>query len=291
MKSGASIAEVDTSAALILSLVSTVVLAALHLLAPRIRKLPLVPERVTASFAGGVAVAYVFLHLIPELGRGSLELRELFGETAQPSALVELGIFVVALVGLVIFYGLERLARRSRVERAGRMEGGRPTRGAGSQRVFYVHLGAFALYNAVITYTLPLNYRTGVAFAVLFTVAMGLHFVLSDRGLEENYGELFDRWPPRLLLAAALAGGWLLAWLFAPTSSITVSLLIAFLAGGVLMNVFKEEIPSGRGGSFGWFMVGTTVYAVLLLGVTVLEQTGGGEQSASALGGSATHNG
>ena len=45
----------------------TAVLAILHLAAPRIRHLPFVPERNMSSFAGGLAVAYVFLHLLPEL--------------------------------------------------------------------------------------------------------------------------------------------------------------------------------------------------------------------------------
>ena len=47
------------------SLFIAVLLAALHLSAPGIRKLPLVPERATGSFAGGLAVTYVFLHLLP----------------------------------------------------------------------------------------------------------------------------------------------------------------------------------------------------------------------------------
>jgi len=34
----------------------------------------------TASFAGGLAVSYLFLHLIPEVARGNEHLRELFGE-------------------------------------------------------------------------------------------------------------------------------------------------------------------------------------------------------------------
>ncbi|MEX5262297.1 hypothetical protein [Kocuria sp. CPCC 205263] len=48
----------------------TVVLAGLHLAAPHIRKLPFVPERYMGSFAGGLAVAYVFLHLLPEIAAG-----------------------------------------------------------------------------------------------------------------------------------------------------------------------------------------------------------------------------
>lgn len=46
---------------------AAVALAALHLAAPRIRALPLVPEKRMASFAGGLAVSYVFLHLLPEI--------------------------------------------------------------------------------------------------------------------------------------------------------------------------------------------------------------------------------
>lgn len=294
---------VDTGTAVMLALASTVVLIALHLLARRIRSLPLVPEQVTASFAGGLAVAYVFLHLLPEIARGNEELRELFGETGGPSALLELGIFIVALTGFLVFYALERLAERSRehatvaagrpVEHArggpwGRSDGESgdgsphsasvPEPGTGNKGVFWVHLASFAVYNALIAYTLPLNYRTNVPFAVLFTVAMGLHFVLSDRGLEEHYGKSFDRWPPRLLLAAALVVGWVLASLFAPTRSVTVSLLTAFLAGSILLNVFKEEIPSTRRSSLRWFTIGLVTYSLLLLGVTLLE--GEGEEAA-----------
>ena len=261
MKESALVGGVDTSTALVLALLSTLALAALHQLVPSIRKLPLVPEHAAASFAGGLAVSYVFLHLLPEVAYGHSELRERFDE-GPISPLAELGIFLVALTGFCVFYGLEILAQRvSTDERTGARQGG----------VFWVHLGAFALYNAIITYTLSSTYRTGVAFALLFTIAMGLHFVLSDRGLEEHYGRRFDRRLPRLVLLAGLLLGWLLSALFAPTRSVTVSVLTAFLAGSVLLNVFKEEIPSARRSSFRWFLTGLLGYAALLTTVTALE--------------------
>ena len=282
----------DTTTAVILALVSTAVLIALHLLAPRIRRLPFVPESVTASFAGGLAVSYVFLHLLPEVARGNERLRELFGEEGEPSPLLELGIFIVALVGFLLFYSLERFAENSRAKApdAGHRDTGSrsehgPGAGSANRRMFWIHLSSFGVYNGLIAYSLPLNYRTNTWFAVLFTVAMGLHFVLSDRGLEEHYGKRFDRWTPRLFLAGALLAGWLLATLFAPTRSVTVSVLTAFLAGSILLNVFKEEIPSTRRSSLLWFTIGLTVYAALLVGVTILEGAGegGGESSAAAV--------
>lgn len=49
-----------------------------------------------------------------------------------------------------------------------------------------------------------------------------------------------------------------------------MSLLTALPGGSILLNVFKEEVPSGRSSSFGWFVTGTAVYSVLLALVTAL---------------------
>ena len=107
--------------------------------------------------------------------------------------------------------------------------------------------------------------------AVLFTVAMGLHFVLTDRGLEEHYPHRFRR-SGRTLLAGALLVGWLLSALFAPSSTLLVALLTALLRGSILLNVSKEEIPSGRRSSFPWFLVGLVLYAALLATVLALSE-------------------
>lgn len=55
--------ELSAGAALLGALGIAVLLGVLHALAPRIRRLPLVPVAATTSFAGGISVAYVFLHL------------------------------------------------------------------------------------------------------------------------------------------------------------------------------------------------------------------------------------
>lgn len=42
-------------------------------------------------------------------------------------------------------------------------------------------------------------------------------------------------------------------------------MLTAFLAGGVVLNVLKEELPEERESSFGAFAVGATLYAAIVL--------------------------
>ena len=53
---------------------------------------------------------------------------------------------------------------------------------------------------------MPLRLRTGVVFDLLFAVAMALHLVLTDRGLEEHYRERFDN-RGRYALARSSLGG------------------------------------------------------------------------------------
>ncbi len=48
-------------------------------------------------------------------------------------------------------------------------------------------------------------------------------------------------------------------------SAAAVDALFAFLAGGVVLNVLKEELPEERRSRFWPFAAGTAGYAVLLL--------------------------
>jgi hypothetical protein len=248
----------STAVSLVVALALSAVLAGLHLAAPRIRTFSLVPERVLGSFAGGLAIAYVFLHLLPELAAGNEAVGEALSDVIEPTPLFELGIFMVALTGFTVFYGLERLSQRGRsgTERAG---------------AYWLHLGSFGVYNALITYGMALRVRTGLVFALLFVLAMGLHFVLTDRGLEEHYPRRFAA-SGRMVLAGALLLGWVLSAVAAPTSTLVVALLTALLSGSILLNVFKEELPSDRRSSFGWFLTGLLLYAALLSLVTALAE-------------------
>lgn len=255
--------ELDVPGALTAAAAVTAVLAVLHLLAPRVHTLPGVPRRAIGSFGGGLAVAFVFLHLLPDLAQGSQEVGEALADELPDSPLHELAGFVLALAGFALLYGLERLA----VHR-GSARGGGPAGSEPDAWLYRLHLGSYAVYNGLITYTLPVRFRTGLAFALLFAVAMGLHFVLTDRGLSEHYPRRFRR-SGRWVLSAALVAGWVLALVSAPGSTLVVALATGLLSGAVLLNVFKEELPSVSGrSSYPWFLAGLVVYAVLLTTVT-----------------------
>jgi hypothetical protein len=244
----------SSGAALLSAAAATVVLAVLHLLVPALRRrVGSMAEGVVASTGGGIASAYVFVHLLPELAAGNVEIAEVLGEHVEVSELREVLMFLVAFVGFLLLYGLDHWAERA--------EGG--------NGVFAVHLGVFAGYNALITYSLPTRFRTGAAGAVLFVVAMAVHFLLTDRGLAEHYRERFTR-TGRPVLVVALVVGFLLAWASAPTSTVVVSAMLALLGGFVLYNVFSDELPGDRRLRFPVFAGSATGYAAVLVAVTVV---------------------
>ena len=63
--------------------------------------------------------------------------------------------------------------------------------------------------------------------------------------------------------AAPVAG--LLLGLVMNVSAVLLSALFAFLAGGIILNVLKEELPEDRRSRFRAFALGATSYAALLL--------------------------
>ena len=54
--------------------------------------------------------------------------------------------------------------------------------------------------------------------------------------------------------------------------TVVVSVLTALLAGSILVNVFKEERPSGRRSSFAWLVAGLVLYATVLAVSTAAER-------------------
>lgn len=236
-----------------LTLLAACTMAALHLFAGKLSILDKTPRSRWLSFAGGMSVAYVFLHLLPELAQGQQAIKEV---TEDSFGFLKHHAYLVAFAGLVIFYGLEHAAKTSR--RAQRASG---EEDAPARRVFWLHMASFVVYNVLIGYLL-IDSTASPRNLLFFFAAMALHFLVTDYGMREHYKDSYAR--GRWLLALAVLGGWLLG-LTTDLEEVVVSLLIAFLAGGVILNVLKEELPDERQSRFSTFLIGGVSYAALLL--------------------------
>ena len=65
-----------------------------------------------------------------------------------------------------------------------------------------------------------------------------------DFGLREHHSDLYER-----IRRWIIAGGVLISWLLGVAVEIqqrVTALVIAFIAGGIILNVLKEELPGER---------------------------------------------
>ncbi|MBD1937720.1 hypothetical protein [Microcoleus sp. FACHB-68] len=230
-------------------------LAIVHLFSGRLRFLDSIPRHRWLSFAGGASVAYVFVHIFPELSEGQ--------QTVEKTNIFILGflehhVYLIALLGFAVFYGLEQLAKVSR--RQNLEEGNADVT---SQEVFWLHIGSFAAYNALIGYLVVHREEPGWLSLFFFFMAMALHFLVNDHSLRQHHKSTYDQLG-RWVLASAILVGWVMG-LAIPIHKPALALLFAFLAGGIILNVIKEELPEQRQSKFWAFALGAVTYAMLLV--------------------------
>lgn len=241
-----------------ISLAAVVLLALVHIFVGRLQFLGGTPRSAWLSAAGGVSVAYVFVHLLPELSEAQDTVSETVGEGL---GLLEHHVYLIALAGLVLFYGLERAMATSR-----KRQHGTPGSDPSGMGVFWLHVSSFAAYNALIGYIINQRGNEGRdRTLLLFTIAMALHFVTTDFGLREHYKAAYHR-IARWAFSAAVVAGWSLG-LAGKIHQTALAILLGFLAGGVILNVLKEELPEERQSRFWAFLLGAAAYAALLLAI------------------------
>lgn len=207
-------------------------------------------RRNVLSFSAGMSVAYVFVHVMPELS----DARTAFvASTSLPLRFEGMAVYVLALVGFLTLYSVERLSRA-----AG---------SAGPEKepaaIFDIKLGSFAAYVGLIAYLLVNNLETSPASLTAYAVAMAVHFLMFDHSFREQGGEAYRR-RGRYLLAGAALAGWGIGWAVALPRDV-LALMLGFLSGGVIVNAAIAELPDRDQGGVRAFWAGGISYSIVLI--------------------------
>lgn len=242
------------------ALVAALVLAVVHLLGGKMRFLAGVPRNAWLSAFGGISVAYVFVHLLPELAEGQETIegeQSAQGATAPLLDFLEHHVYVMALLGLIVFYAIEQRSLASRREQHARAGEDRT-----EERVFWLSIASFAVYNAIVGYLLLRGDLGELSALVLYTAALLVHFVVNDFALSEHHKRAYER-AGRWIIAVAVLVGWLVG-ILTEIPDRAIALIVAFIAGGIVLNVLKEELPGERRARLAPFLAGAALYTCLL---------------------------
>lgn len=239
----------------------TAFLMATHWLVPQVRRIRNFPDAWITSFGGGFTVAYVFLILLPSFEASRLAIGALLQRRYGVNPLLDMLVYFTSLLGFLVYFGLRRIAEKRR-----------RLKGPPDAFVFDLRLASLALMNFIVTYTMATRVEIGLGFALFFTVVMALYVFILDRNLEEQSPRPFDR-QGRFWLVGALLAGWVLSTLTEPNNILLIAMLASFLAGSVLFNVFRNEIPADGSSDFGGFVAGIAVGSLLLALLIAVEGT------------------
>ena len=229
-------------------------LAITHGLSSYIPVFSLLPKHRWTSFAGGVSLTFIFLEVFPELSHAQEELHH---SDFFLLDYLENHIYILSLLGLTMFYLLDSVALSAR---ATTTKTSSPTQA--HSRVFWIHIAAFAGMNAITGYLVQELSHNHWFSCFLFFIAIALHFFIIDEHLLEHHPYLYAKFG-RWILAGAVVFGAVLGQA-TQLDAIGVSLIWSFLAGSIILNVLKRELPDEKE-SCGWsFLVGIFVFASLL---------------------------
>ena len=244
------------------SLIAVLILVAVHLFVKELRRLQVASRNALLSAGAGASLAYVLMRILPKLA----EKQEGLMASADTGVrgFLEHHAYLVAMVGLVVYYGISRVAAY----------GAKETDGSSSPRYRAVLISTavgYSTYSFLISYLIVNRLQPGRFSLALITLGMGTLFLVSDYGLRKRWPDAYDSWI-RWLLSIALLGGWALG-VWVEVSSNVVALWYAFLAGIMLITTIGEKLSIEERGSFWPFLVGVVAFTVLLLILEQMPQT------------------
>lgn len=225
--------------------ISVVIFALVHLFAQQTSKLKCISHSRFLSVGSGVAIAYVFLDILPKLSKNDSIVSDALWKIFP---YFEKHVYIMALIGFLLFFIVDRSQKLT------------------NRYAFtYLSLGSYALFNFFIGYAIVDRNNPEVQPLVLFTIAITLHYFMTDYSLSELHGDLYTK-KGKWVLIAALFLGWG-AGLLTELSPAGIGLVSAFIGGGVIMNVTRHELPAENKGSLGAFLLGVVVYSIILLAI------------------------
>ena len=242
---------------IIINLLAVAFLASIFLLGHKFETIRAEHKQEWLSFSGGVSIAYVFMHLLPEL---DIMLRKLPQDTPAEWMNVIAGyrVYVMALIGFGTFYGLERMAHYAAEKQGRSVDSSHASLGR-----YRVYLLGYVLYSVLIGYMVGTTSVDGFIPLMLICVVMAFHFLMISHLLEHHFLDHYQ-FPARIMLALSLIIGWLIALLVELPDRAKV-ILFSFIVGSIIVNSIKEEVPGGADSRFLPFLVGAVGTLVVIL--------------------------
>ena len=226
------------------SVAALLTLASVHLLANQAQVIGIIWHGRFLSFAAGISFAYVFVDLLPTLELEQPVLKETF---AWALPYLDRHAYLIALLGVLFFYGMHASAEQN------------------NRRNFWLSIAGTMFFNFFVGISLTDTSNPDIQPLYLFTIALGMHYFVNDHNVATDAPALYQREARWWLIGALFAGFAVGSVTHLPNA--LEAIVISFLAGGVLLNVLRYELPKRAQIGYAFFVLGSLVYTAILLKV------------------------
>ncbi len=190
------------------------------------------------SLAAGISLTYLLLFLLPELYEGIETLQKL--------------LFLFVLFGALAFHMVEKYIYQH--EKKNKI----------MRDLSIVHAVSFFTYHFIVGVVLVHLLQRNILTGVLFLLPILSFTAVGQVSLREIRGKLIEKNFIRIGLSAATLIGVIEA-IYLPLPPAAFYSLMGFVAGAMLYQVMRENIPSEKYGNAMWFLMGAFIYAIIIM--------------------------
>ncbi|WP_096153889.1 MULTISPECIES: hypothetical protein [Bacillus] len=206
------------------------------------------------SFSGGLAVSYVFVYVLPTLHKEQILVKQYYDHLTMPSEL-----YFVGLVGVLMFYGVQKVVRKAQMD----------NKTEKARSLFWLQILFFGIYNMLVSYTVISHNVAGIQ-AIFYGLAVGMHFIAVAHDLWREYADIYNK-VGRYVLTLGIVLGWGMGMLL-NLSPVMESIIFAFIAGAMILNVLKYELPPDNEAHFFTFLIGVVSYTTITMSLKLFFQ-------------------
>mgnify|MGYP000217416860 CR=1 FL=1 len=247
----------------LLSLLGVLVLASVHMLCGKKKWWDFFEAHGWISFSAGASVAYVFIHVFPDISILQQQFRGIPSHEyngrffSQP-------LYLTALAGICLPYLIDTLELNY-------TNNDKKCHKQVHQSIFGVRKLFYTLYNMMLAYMIMNRHGEGVLNMNIIVIVLAMHFIVINANFKEMYNDLFKRYIRWFAVLGLIFGGILGKTVTVP--DFIVAYIFSLLGGVITYTALKEELPKTSHRAPFHFLAGVVCFALLIMSAPYYGQT------------------
>jgi hypothetical protein len=254
----------------LLTLIDIILMSSSHIWSSKVAQFETVKSRGWISFSAGASVAYVFVHVFPEIGIFQQNMLGHTGGHGQAVPFLSQPLYLAALAGLCLSFLLNSIDSRFSEEDSRVL-----SQHHHYMKLFWTRAALYGVYNILVAYIVTQRHGEGFLNNLFIAVALIFHFVVINIKFREMYFEFYQKYVSWLAVAGLFLG-WILGVAVKLPDAI-VSTTFAFIGGMITYVALKSELSETENQAPYYFLAGAFIYSLLILAILFFGLSGGAD--------------